>query len=426
MKKFPLFSFLAFSVFAADFTSDKIVAVIGDSAILMSEVDAYADMKLQQMGGGDALIRNLVFEQTLEELIDSKILIARADADTNLKVSDYDISDQVNIRINQILAQNQISREQLITILKEQEDITFNEFRAQLAIQIKQEFIRQKVMQHYIVERDLSREEVRTFFDKYKDSIPPLGESVRLQKIEIQVSGDSLERQKAFDTISYIRRQIVERGEKFEDMAKKYSKAPNAEKDGGDLGFISKGTLSLVRLEAAAFSLEKGEVSNPIETKIGWHLLKVTERKGGSVHAFHIFIPVNAPEHKIYENLKILDSIAFSNPTQKQFSQAVQKFGTDKIDKAYNGDMGWLLLSSVDNQIRSGFSAVKKGAVSANPIRKDNSVFLYRISDYSKNRSMDLESDYDEISKFASQLQSQEKLRELIMRWRNDVFIKIY
>jgi hypothetical protein len=235
-----------------------------------------------------------------------------------------------------------------------------------------------------------------------------------------------LERQKAYETISFVRKQIIEKGESFENMAKKYSKAPNAEINGGDLGFIGKGTLSLIRLEAAAFSLEPGEVSSPIETKIGWHLLKTTERRGINVHIFHIFIPVNAPEDKIQTAIQKLDSVAASNPTQEQFSQAIHQFGTDKIDKAYDGDMGWQLLSALDNQTRSGFASVEKGAVTQKSIRKENSVYLYRISDYNKNRPMDFESDYEEISNFATQLQSQEKLRDLINSWRSNVFIKIY
>ncbi|MCL1946525.1 MAG: peptidylprolyl isomerase [Chitinivibrionia bacterium] len=424
MKKALVFLLMATTLFAFEFSGDKVIAVVGDSAVLYSDVDAYTDMKMQQYGG-DLLIRNILFEQSLEELINSRILVAHANADTNIKVSDFDVSEQVNTRINQILAQNKFTREQLTAILKEQENMTLTEFREQLGIQIRQEMIRQQVMQHYIVERDLSREEVREFFNSFKDSLPPMGESIRLQKIEIQTKSDSLERQKAYDAITFVRRQIVDRGEKFEDMAKKYSKAPNAENDGGDLGFIAKGTLSLVRLEAAAFSLEPGEVSAPIETRIGWHLIKVSERTGEGVRAHHIFIPVNASETKIAEAMKIIDSVANSNPTEAQFIKAVEKYGTDNIAKAYKGDVGWELLSAVDEQIRNSFRTISVGAISQ-PIRKENTFFLYRISDYDQDRPMDFESDYDEISKYASMLQSQERLRDLILRWRNDVFVKIY
>jgi peptidyl-prolyl cis-trans isomerase SurA len=365
MKKISLTIILIFftTTFAAGFSGDRVIAVVGDSAILLSEVDVYADMKLQQGGGGDMLLRNIIFEQALEELITSRILVAHADADTNIKVYDYDVAEQVNARVNQILSQNRMTREQLAQVLREQEEMSFNDFKDQLAIQIKQEMIRQQVMQHYIVERDLSREEVREFFNKYRDSLPPVGESVRLQRIEIQVKSDSLERQKTFDTITYIRRQIVERGEKFQDMAKKYSHAPNAENDGGDLGFIAKGTLALVRLEAAVFSLEPGEVSQVIETKIGWHLLMVTERNAGQVHAYHIFIPVNANERKLQEAMQTLDSVANSAPTNEQFIEAVEKFSTDKIARAYKGDIDWVLLSALDKDARASFPNISAGTL---------------------------------------------------------------
>jgi len=62
INKSPLFLlFFAFYTFA-DIKGDKIVAVVGDSAILQSDVEAYADMMMQQGGGaGDALLRNLFF-----------------------------------------------------------------------------------------------------------------------------------------------------------------------------------------------------------------------------------------------------------------------------------------------------------------------------------------------------------------------------
>ena len=419
-----LISAIFTTIFASGFTADRIIAVVGDSAILLSEVDAYADMKLQQGGGGDMLLRNIIFEQALDELITSRILVAHADADTNIRVYDYDVNEHVNTRINHILSQNRMTREQLSTILREQENMSFSEFRAQLAIQIRQEMIKQQVMQHYIVERDLSREEVREFFYRYKDSLPPVGESVRLQKIEIQIRGDSLERQRAFDTISFVRRQIVERGASFQDMARRYSQSPNAA-DGGNLGFVGKGTLAIPRLEAAAFGLEPGEVSQPIETRLGWHLLTITERRGGEVLAYHIFLPVNANEARLQAAMQTLDSVANLNPTSEQFIQAVEKHSTDRISRDFQGDIDWQLLSALDRQIRASFPRIETGVV-GKPFRRDNSIFLYRISDYNKNRPFDLEADYDEIARFASQLHAQERLRDLITSWRDNVFIKIY
>ena len=66
-------------------------------------------------------------------------------------------------------------------------------------------------------------------------------------------------------------------GEKFEDLAKRFSKCPSG-KNGGDLGFFSKGMM-VKEFEDAAFSLSPGQVSPPIKTQFGFHLIKVIEKR---------------------------------------------------------------------------------------------------------------------------------------------------
>lgn len=70
---------------------------------------------------------------------------------------------------------------------------------------------------------------------------------------------------------------LLRRGEKFEDLAKRYSKDPSREQ-GGDLGFISRGQV-VGEFEKVAFSLPVGQVSDIVKTQFGYHLIKVTERR---------------------------------------------------------------------------------------------------------------------------------------------------
>ena len=74
-----------------------------------------------------------------------------------------------------------------------------------------------------------------------------------------------------------LRQQIIDGEITFEDAAKKYSQCPSRE-EGGDLGFFPRGVMA-GPFEKAAFSLPIGEISQPVETRFGWHLIKVVDKK---------------------------------------------------------------------------------------------------------------------------------------------------
>ncbi|MEI8377954.1 MAG: peptidylprolyl isomerase [bacterium] len=73
-----------------------------------------------------------------------------------------------------------------------------------------------------------------------------------------------------------LREEILE-GKDFADVAAEVSKCPSGSK-GGDLGFFSKGMM-VPEFDEASFSLEVGELSEPVQTQFGWHLLIVTDKK---------------------------------------------------------------------------------------------------------------------------------------------------
>jgi len=81
------------------------------------------------------------------------------------------------------------------------------------------------------------------------------------------------------DEADHIMRELKS-GKDFSELARKFSSCPSS-KNGGDLGFFSRGQM-VKEFEDAAFTMEMGQISNPIRTQFGFHIIKVCERKGGA------------------------------------------------------------------------------------------------------------------------------------------------
>lgn len=420
-----------FSVFAKSKSTngrlvDAIAAVVGDSVILKSDVNEFVEMKIQATGeSADALIRNMLYDEALDEMIDGLVLLVHSENDTNITISKMEINDKVNQRIESILQQNHLTMDQLAQALKKEQNMTIDEFKAKLYTQIQNEYVKQKVMQFYLVGTDLSREEVKEFYNEYKDSLPKIGESVRLQKLLISLKSDSASLQNGYQKILDIRDQIVESGEDFSELAKKYSDGPNA-KNGGDLGYISKGTLSIIPLEQAAFTLQPGEVSNPIRTKLGWHLIEVIDRETNKVHIKHILISVKPDEKEVKMIDSLFTSIQETKPDSAQFAEIVKEYSTLPMLKAYGGVLDWQRVSTLKPNIKSAFASISTVGSFSKPITIDNDKIIFRIDDYTKNRELNLTNDYTVISNYAKNQLMQKKLADLVKKWRNEVFIQKY
>ena len=116
-------------------------------------------------------------------------------------------------------------------------------------------------------------------------------------------------------------------GEDFAEMAKDYSEDKASAVNGGDLGWFKKGMMVLA-FEEAAFSLKPGEISDPVKTQFGWHLIKVIDRKteGGSVEvkASHILLKVTPSEETLAQIKGAADDFA-EKVSKNEFSKTAEE-----------------------------------------------------------------------------------------------------
>ena len=204
--------------------------------------------------------RDDIRRAALKELVDEALLDDRA-RDLDLVATDAEVEEQVK----HLKEQNSIASEEEFVRALSASNLT----PARLREQLKRTSTIQRVVGREVNSRvDLSDDALRLVYERQKETwaVP---EKVRVSEILVNAGPGAEE--KAREAAS-----LAKGGARFEDVVVRFSDGPTRSK-GGDMGTFGRGELAAA-LDAAAFSLPAGGVSDPIETKSGWHVLKVVEK----------------------------------------------------------------------------------------------------------------------------------------------------
>ncbi len=146
-----------------------------------------------------------------------------------------------------------------------------------------------------------------------------------LEYVRIEKKASAADENRARLDLVNIKKSILKGEQTFEEAAKDESDDISA-KDGGTLGWFSKGAM-VKGFEDVAFALKKGEISDPVRTSFGWHLIKLVDKRRGEVKASHILIKV-IPSLETLDSLRdIADSIVVMTDVVKNLSDAAKKIG---------------------------------------------------------------------------------------------------
>ncbi len=196
---------------------------------------------------------------------------------------------------------------------------------------------RRQLAQPYLTEKAVTEKLVREAYDRMK-------EEVRAQHILINVDAqaDPKDSAKAFAKIQDIRRRALA-GESFEKLAKEYSEDPSAKQNGGDLGYFSAMQM-VYPFENAAFATAKGQISQPVRTRFGYHIVKVLDRRPsqGQVQVAHIMVKANPgmPADDSVAAVKKINEIYQKVTTGKEnWSLTAATFSEDPGSKTQGGQL---------------------------------------------------------------------------------------
>ncbi len=319
-------SFVCVSFFVNAQTSDGIVI---DKII--AKVDDYIVLKSELEGSYQEFLSRGSFEsqegkcQLLENLIVNKLMVAKAEIDSVL-VSEVEVNVELDRRMSYFISQ--VGSEEK---LEEFYGKTLEQFRAELFEQIKEQLIVQKMQSGITSGVKVTPAEVKKFYKNIpRDSLPYFSTEVEVGQIVKTPKAGKMEKAKIIAELNDLRQQIMD-GIDFGVLAKQYSQDPGSARQGGMLPFFKRGELA-PEYEATALSLKPGEISEPVVSAFGIHIIELIEKRGNSFKSRHILM-IPSPsiqDEKLAVNfldsirsLIILDSIKFSS-TAKEYSDDKQ------------------------------------------------------------------------------------------------------
>jgi peptidyl-prolyl cis-trans isomerase SurA len=268
---------LACGAVAAEVT-DRIVAVVNDEIITLFELnqafDPYAkNIEATYQGNDKQTVLNKNREALLQRLIDQLLIEQEAKkAGTGIAViKDEEVTDV----IKDMLSKNHLSMEAYIKKLTADGnnlETVKKEIRGQM---LRMRLLRREVQSKILI----TNEEIGEYYDKHRQDYEGK-EAVRIKQILLPAPADKTTREKVKEQARQLRERIL-KGETFEMLAAQYSKGAAAAQ-GGDIGFVEKGVI-LPAVEKVAFSLPVGQMSDVIETEVGFHIIAIVDKRGAGL-----------------------------------------------------------------------------------------------------------------------------------------------
>ncbi len=279
---------------------DKIIAKVDDYAVLKSDIEkAYLDLLSRGQATGPEH-KCLI----LESLVTQKMLLAQAAIDSVI-VLDAEVSMQLDQRMAYFISQFGGSEDELEEYYGKPLEQIQEEIRDDLTEQMTVERMRNQITS----ETGVTPSEIRRFFNQIpKDSLPYFSEEVTVGQIVKIPEISNAQKRETESFLMGLKGRILA-GESFAELAKKYSQDPGSASSGGEYAkFIKRGEF-VPEFEAVAFNLELNELSDPVETDFGYHLIQLLDRRGNEYRVRHILIMPQVMESDIEVAVKELDSI---------------------------------------------------------------------------------------------------------------------
>jgi len=401
---------------------DKIVAKVDNYIIQKSEVERSF---LQMQSSGEQVTKC----QILEGLVLNKLMVAKAEIDS-VVVEESMVDRQLDMRMQGVIGQAGGDPKKLEEVFGK----SLEEIREELRTQVKEQLVVEKMQMTINEGVTVTPAEVKRFFKNIpSDSLPYFSTEVEIAQIVKEPVVSKEEKDRIEAQLISIRDEAL-KGTDFQVLAGRYSQDPSAPR-GGSLGDVERGQM-VSEFEAAALKLKNGEISMPVQSEFGFHIIQMVDRRGNIYNCRHILIFPKFSDNDFKIAADFLDSVktVIEIDTMK-FERAAKEFSDDKESGSNGGYLrdrsgaNRISVSELDPTMFFTLDTMKVGTIS-DPMRftmpdgKDAMRIIYYKSKL-KPHQASLELDYQKIYIAALNAKKSKQMSDWFEDAQGDVFIEI-
>ena len=313
---------------AQDKVVDQIVAVVGSNPILKSDIETGV---IQNQASGVTTQGDAKCE-ILELLLEQKLLLAEAELDTLIIVTDNQINQQMDRRMNYFIENIGSEKE-----VEKYFNKSIMQLKAEMSETIKESLKTEQMQGKIIAKVTATPSEVRQFFRQLPaKEIPEIGSQLEYAQLSIL---PAITEKEDLEVKAKLRdfKKRVENGDNFATLAIMYSEDPVSAKNGGEMDYVGRAMLDQA-FANEAFNLKPNQVSKVVKSEFGYHIIQLIDRKGEKIKCRHILLRPKLEQNELELAKNRIDSIAdFVRKGKITWEQATYLYSSDKNTRNNGG-----------------------------------------------------------------------------------------
>ena len=408
---------------------DEVIWIVGDEAILRSEVEQQR-IRAQYEG---TPIQGDPYCVIPEQIAINKLFLHQAVLDS-IEVSESTVMNQVENRLNFFISQIG-SKEKMEEYFRKNTPA----LREDLRVMFRDQMIIQQMQQKLVGDIKSTPADVRRFFNNLpEDSIPMVPAQVELQIISFEPPVPIEEINRVKERLRDFTERVNSGTTDFSVLARLYSEDTESAKRGGELGFMGRGQL-VPEFSAVAFNLtDPKKVSRIVQSEFGFHIIQLIEKRGDRLNCRHILMKPRVSLEYKNQAIQKLDSIAGEIRNGKiTFEKAVMNYSLDKNtamnaglmlnEKSGTSKFEYQDLPQEVAKIVYGMNVgeVSKPISMISPQTNKEVVAIVKVKSKTENHRANLTDDYQMLKNYYEGIKREEFIKNWIVKKQRETYISI-